>query len=617
MSTSADEPESRAQLQERLEIAWIDVEEALKIAKSPSISVGILHGSKRAPIFQKSSGIANFQTNDAADADTVYNIGGCSQMITCAAIGILVSEKRLGWDDPVRKHIPSFNPQANSDTGDKATLIDLCRHTTGLANPAPVFMGPGGSVLSNAAEHTALVNALPGADHGGKRFRKVWHYSDAAFGLLAQIVEEVAGVPFHEFLRKQIFQPLHMSHTNVSGEEPNDGVKHALPYVNGSDGTWSPIQTSEINLRHGPLVASFGMNSSVNDMLAFTAAVMNRYGHEKGEETPQPLAKPRGRNPLREVTAIWNHEWERPVNDGFNNKPAHTLGWNRTTMPSAALGTGSYNRFSDSEKSYLDPKTIIGKDSEPCTVYNYHGVTNGFVSAVYILPETHTAIVALSNSTSNGDAAETAIRIMLQALLKFKPRVSAFQPLRAARDRCNHAFEKMLAEWNSGCDPALFTGNPQDFVGSYVGLNTIRINITASDSESEPDETKRLTVTFGDYLESKSALEPYTLDMLSFLPKSREELLIRGMLTWTHYKMGIFEFVRDEEDGKVAGFWWQWDAREYPSLWVKDGAGMGPQQIEEVLEKFGRFRVPGKSDSALNGTVNGDTESSAMPDASS
>lgn len=70
-------------------------------------------------------------------------------------------------------------------------------------------------------------------------------------------------------------------------------------------------------------------------------------------------------------------------------------------------------------------------------------------------------------------------------------------------------------------------------------------------------------------------------------------MISREMLAWISYKMGIFEFVRDE-DGEVAGFLWQLDPYEYPSLWLRDQAGMGPQQTQEVLDKFGQFRVEGK-----------------------
>ena len=379
-----------------------------------------------------------------------------------------------------------------------------------------------------------------------------------------------------------------MSQTNIFQSKSQDS-KIALPYLRLSNGTWSKIETGMTTQGHGPYLASMGMSSSVNDMLTFLAAITDQYDVERGTESPHPLVMPRSKNPLQQIGTMWNNWWALPVNDGFDNRTVYALGWYRTTMPSAALGMGSHNRHADIEQSFLTTKTIIGKESEHRTLYGCNGVANGFVATAYVFPHDHTTIVALSNAANAGDAAETASRIMIQALFKPKPRVSAFQPLRDARDRCLKAHESMMTEWQLGRDPTRFTGTSKDYIGSYVGLNTVRISIMAI-VDGEHANSNQMAVIFGDNTASKCVLEPYNSNMVSFLPVNREDLLSRGMLAWTNFKMGIFEFVRDE-DGEVAGFWWQWDPKDYPSLWVRDQPGMGPQQIQEVLDKFRHFRV--------------------------
>lgn len=562
----------------------------MKIANAPSISIGAIHGPKKEPIFRKSYGLRTVEPKLEADADTAYMIGNCSQMVTCAAIGVLVGDKKLAWDDLVRKHLPAFDPQGDPEIREKATIIDICRHSTGLGNPTTIFAGPGGTIFNTVEDHTALVNALPTADKSGQRLQKSWCYSNAAFGLLAQIIETVSGMPFAEFLQKRIFQPLKISQTNVR-QNQSDGVSNiALPYLRLPDGTWSKIETGMVNQGHGPYLASMGMSSSVNDMLTFLAAIMNQYDVECGAKSPHPLIMPKSKNPLQQIGPMWNNWWALPVDDGFENGTVYALGWYRTTMPSAALGMGSHNRHADIEQSFLNPKTIIGKESEPRTLYGCNGVANGFVATAYVFPHDHTAIVALCNAANAGDAAETVSRIMIQALFKPKPRVSAFQPLRDARSRCLKAHESMMAEWQLGRDPTRFTGTAKDYVGSYVGLSTVHISIVATDGDDNTN-SNQMAVVFGDNPPSKCILEPYNSNMLSFLPVNRDILLSRGMLAWTNFKMGIFEFVRDEDDGEVAGFWWQWGPNDYPSLWVRDQAGMGPQQVQEVLDKFGYFQV--------------------------
>jgi hypothetical protein len=56
---------------------------------------------------------------------------------------------------------------------------------------------------------------------------------------------------------------------------------------------------------------------------------------------------------------------------------------------------------------------------------------------------------------------------------------------------------------------------------------------------------------------------------------------------WDYYKVGIFEFVRD--NGLVVGLWWQWDEHNYLGLWVEVGEDVSEEQIKRVTEKFGRF----------------------------
>jgi CubicO group peptidase (beta-lactamase class C family) len=201
-----------------------------------------------------------------------------------------------------------------------------------------------------------------------------------------------------------------------------------------------------------------GMSSSVNDMLAFMAAVMNQYDQECEAPEPQPLMRARSNNPLQQIGALWNHWCTLPVVDGFENDTTYTMGWLRTTMPTADLGMGSYNRYADLENSWFDAKTILGKDSESRTLYGYNSFANGFVATAYVFLEAHTAIVALSNAAIAGDAAETASRIMLQSLFKFKPRISTLQSRRDARDRCLNAYGRMVAEWRLHRDVARFTG---------------------------------------------------------------------------------------------------------------------------------------------------------------
>ncbi|KAJ5093217.1 hypothetical protein N7456_009078 [Penicillium angulare] len=578
MVNSANKKFGRKDAIERLQVAMTDVEEAMRIAKAPSISVGIIHEGEI--IFRQSFGLRDVAGNHKADSDTSYLIGSCSKMITVAALGILVEEGKLSWDDTIQSHLPTFNPVEDPDIAQHATLFDAARHSTGLASANTIFTGPNGTFSNTAHDHIAMLNGLPTSNSSGQRFRSWWYYNNAAFGVLAQIIETVSDLKFFEFVQNRILEALKLHQTTVSGDELESNPNIAWPYVQTARGTWSPIPSYTTPELHSPFLASMGMRSSVNDMLTFLAAIMNRYNEEIGTDPFPQIITPNTINPLRRVADMWDYWWERPIEDGFENDTAYMLGWYRTTMPTIALGMTSLHGCMNTNVNDSWNMNIIGRESKSRTLYGSHGISNGGVATAYVIPESGTAIVALSNAADACDAADTASKILLQALFDLKPKVDLVSYMISERDRGIKQHESMISHWKRGYDAKKYNEVHEDVSGIYIGLHTSRIDIVQSETAAAG-----LAVIFANNSTSSCDLEPYNDLALSFLPLDHGSLLARGMIDWDYYKVGIFEFVKDE--GNIVGFWWQWDEFDYPGLWVKKRKGIAEH---EVLDKFGRFR---------------------------
>jgi CubicO group peptidase (beta-lactamase class C family) len=45
---------------------------------------------------------------DPVDADTIFPTGSTGKAFTVAALGILVDQGKIGWDDKVIDHLPGF-----------------------------------------------------------------------------------------------------------------------------------------------------------------------------------------------------------------------------------------------------------------------------------------------------------------------------------------------------------------------------------------------------------------------------------------------------------------------------------------------------------------------------
>ena len=568
-----------------------DIEKVQGICRTPSISWGVLYLGN--VIHRGSLGERDPVQHLEADCNTSYLLGSCAKMITSMALGIVAGQEKVSLEDPIRKHIPSFNPTEDHTIGEDANLVDALRHSTGLANPNAVFLGPEGTFANSGEDHIDMINALPTSNDSGQRFRKWWYYSNAAFGLIARVVEAVAGVDFSTFLQNEILQPLGMNHTFVTQEAVDKSDNIAHPYVQKSNGTWARINVGVTSAQHSATLASMGIRSSVNDLLTFCTAVLNQYDRDKGNESLQKIwnrdiGKVPSKNPLLQVLSLWDYWWTRPIDDGYDNDARHCLGWYRVTMPTAALGLTSYNfhRFSDpkSLKNF-----IIGKDAKPMIVYGHNGITNGSVATIYIIPEYHSAVVVLSNAADAGDASEITAQILLQALFNLKPHVDLVAYAEDSRDRCLKAHKDMIRDWNGSYEPSKCNLKPalDELLGVYLGLKTSRIHIISHESSKSG-----FAIQFADQEKSVCELEPYNVDALSFLPKEHDELLARGMIDWDFYKVGIIEFVRENEaarEGRVIGFRWQWDQYDYPGLWVKQHDEMSESDMDKVIEKHGRF----------------------------
>jgi CubicO group peptidase (beta-lactamase class C family) len=534
------------------------VAEVQKVCKAPSISIGILHGGK--VLYRKSLGLRDVENNLGANSDTSYLLGSCSKLLTSAAVGIL-AESQLSWTDLISKHVPEFNPIGDPRIGQQATIVDACRHSTGLANPNAVFFGPQGTLTIKEEGHVALLNALPTSNDSGQRFNSWWYYSNAAFGVLSNVVKAVSGMHFCEFVHQRLCQPLAMEQTLVVRAEVLSNSNIAHPYVQMEDGHWTKINNGLTSETYGPGVASMGMRSSVNDMLKFCAAVMDRYDYERNIHSKQEFLHLAGENPLRQISSMWGWWWSRPVDDGFDNNTAYMLGWWRTTMPTSALGQLSYNSVHRQED-------IIGKNSEPRTLYGHNGITEGSVATTYLIPASHSAIVVLSNAADAGDASEATAQIILQALFDLEPSVDLVAAVLLSRNERLERHEKMILTWQENRDASKYKATPEELVGSYVGLNVSRINIVKSNKS-----LSGLAVIFSDQGISRCELEPYNSDSLSYLPMKHDEILARGMIDWDYWTVGIFNFVRqdrDQQQGDIVGLEWKWDQYDYPALWVKE-----------------------------------------------
>ncbi len=141
--------------------------------------------------------------------DTIFQLASISKNFTSTAVMLLVRESKLGLEDEITQFFPEI-PYPG------VTVRHLLTHTSGIPDyfdDADWFIKiwkeekrvPGNDeILRFLCETKAKPYFAPGE---GLR------YSNTGYNLLALLVERLSGIPFEEFLQKNIFEPVGMSST--------------------------------------------------------------------------------------------------------------------------------------------------------------------------------------------------------------------------------------------------------------------------------------------------------------------------------------------------------------------------------------------------------------------
>lgn len=136
---------------------------------------------------------------------TPMYIGSQSKSFTGLAIAQLIEQGKINPNDPVQKYIPWFKV-ADNDASKRITVNHLIHHTSGLSDAGFNIILPDNAANEDAVR--ALASAELTAPVGAKH-----QYFNVGYDVLAVIVQNVSGLKYEEYVQKNIFDPLGMTHT--------------------------------------------------------------------------------------------------------------------------------------------------------------------------------------------------------------------------------------------------------------------------------------------------------------------------------------------------------------------------------------------------------------------
>ncbi|MEO5494923.1 MAG: serine hydrolase domain-containing protein [Sphingomonas sp.] len=187
--------------------------DAIDQKRVPGVSLAL---SYRGAPFLRSAGYSDIEHDIRATSDTPFWVMSVTKEFIATSIMLLAERGQLNIDDPLVKYLPDF-PRAS-----EVTLRELLSHTAGLNDflkqPRPrrdLFIERLTADPDNKV--TDLVDFIAGMEPNPYEFDPgtAWDYSNSNFVVPSAVIEKVSGMPWQQFLRRNLFEPLRLDHTAV------------------------------------------------------------------------------------------------------------------------------------------------------------------------------------------------------------------------------------------------------------------------------------------------------------------------------------------------------------------------------------------------------------------
>lgn len=222
---------------------------------TPGCALGIARDG--ALDYARGYGMSNLEHGVPITPQSIFHIASISKQFTAFSIGLLAQDGKLSLDDDIRKYLPEM-----PDYGKTITIAHLIHHTDGLREQGQLLNLAGwrGDDLYTqedvlwALSRQRRLNFDPGTEIV---------YGNAAYTLLAVIVERVSGKPLREFADERIFKPLGMSDTHFHNDHTEMVPRRTAAYSPRAGGGWS------VSIPHIDHYGSTSLFSTVGDLLTW------------------------------------------------------------------------------------------------------------------------------------------------------------------------------------------------------------------------------------------------------------------------------------------------------------------------------------------------------------
>ncbi len=193
------------------------VAEAQSERRAASIAAAVVRGG--VVVWADAVGLADAEQAVDATPDHQYRIGSITKTFTAVCVMQLRDEGKLKLEDRLDAHLDA---RAFGDL----TLRQMLSHGSGLQREIP---GDVWETLEFPKSTVELLATLEEAEQvlaPGER----WHYSNLAYILLGEVVAALSGMPYEDYVEQRLLQPLGLTRTGFSPDEPMALAYSVEPY---------------------------------------------------------------------------------------------------------------------------------------------------------------------------------------------------------------------------------------------------------------------------------------------------------------------------------------------------------------------------------------------------
>lgn len=264
---------SYSQNQKKTKILDQMIQQGMTDWKIPGLATVVVKDGQ--VVFKKTYGVKSLESKEPVNSETLFAMASTTKAMVAMALGILVDEGKLDWDDKVVDHLPDFRLSDDYIASD-ARVKDLLTHNLGIANADVLWVLDSVSTATTLKrfKHTKKVYPLRGG----------FIYQNIMYATAGEVIEAVSGIPWNTFVETRLFKPLGMDRSQAEAMNILKVGNYVTPHYDFDE---KGVQV--VNRNYSDQIGAAGMMwSSIDDIEKYLKFILN-----KGVQNQDTILKPK------------------------------------------------------------------------------------------------------------------------------------------------------------------------------------------------------------------------------------------------------------------------------------------------------------------------------------